>query len=221
MRTVAVLPVKSFARAKQRIAQAAEGEARQTLAEAMVGDVLAALGRVGGLDAVIVVTAEPRARALAAELGAQVIHDGREAGQSVAAELGVAAARAGGAHRALLVPGDCPALDPAEVERLLVDGLRNAPGVIIVPDRHGHGTNGLLLCPPDAVAPAFGPGSFARHAATAHAAGASVRVMPVPSLGLDVDTPDDLRALRIALAARPDGAERTRAVLDRLTPVPA
>lgn len=222
MRTVAVLPVKSFARAKQRIAgAAAPGPDREALAEAMVGDVLAALGRVPALDAVIVVTAEPRARALAEAAGAQVVDDPREAGQSAAAELGVEAACAGGAHRALLVPGDCPALDPVEVERLLRDGERNTPGVIVVPDRHGSGTNALVLCPPDAVSPGFGPGSFARHAATAHAAGASVRVVQVPSLGLDVDTPDDLRALRDALAARPEGAERTRSVLDRLAPVAA
>lgn len=218
---MAVLPVKSFARAKQRIAEAALGEDRPALAEAMVEDVLGALGRVGGLAAVIVVTGEPRARVLAEAIGAQVVHDEQEAGQSAAAELGLEAAVAGGAHRVLLVPGDCPALVPAEVERLLRDGERNAPGVVVVPDRHGSGTNGLLLWPPDAVAPTFGPGSFARHAATAHAAGASVRIAQVPSLGLDVDTPDDLRALRRALETRRGGAERTRAVLERLAPVPA
>ena len=71
-----------------------------------------------------------------------------------------------GADRALLVPGDCPALDPGEVSALLA---HTAP-VVIVPDRHGTGTNALLLAPPDAIAPSFGPGSFARHAALAGAA---------------------------------------------------
>lgn len=221
MRTLAVLPVKSFVRAKQRIGAAASGAERQELAHAMVGDVLDALARVPSLDGVVVVTAEPKAQALADAAGARVVHDPEESGQSAAAALGVRAAVADGARRTLLVPGDCPALDPAEVERLLEDGRRNAPGVIIVPDRHGHGTNALVLCPPDAVEPAFGPGSFARHAATAHAAGACVRVSDVPSLGLDVDTPDDLRALRAALSGRRDVAERTRVVLDRLAPVPA
>lgn len=215
MRTVAVLPVKSFARAKRRIAGSVTDGERRVLAEAMVQDVLAALVRVDGLDGVVVVTAEARARGLALDVGASVIDDPREAGQSVAASAGVAAAVAGGADRALLVPGDCPALDPGELDDLL-----RAPfsGVVIVPDRHGSGTNALLLSPPDAVAPAFGPGSFARHAATARAAGASVRIAQVASLGLDVDTPGDLAALRAALGARPDGAEHTREVLDRLAP---
>ena len=85
---------------------------------------------------------------------------------------------------------------------------------MIVPDRHGAGTNALLIAPPEAVEPAFGPGSFARHAALAHAAGARVRIGRLPSLELDVDTPGDLAALRAALAARAGGAPRTRALLD-------
>lgn len=216
MRTLAVLPVKSFWRAKQRIGAAVADSVRPGLAEAMAGDVLAALGRVHGLDAIVVVTADSQARALAAEAGAAVVHDDREAGQSAAAELGIAAAVRRGAERVLLVPGDCPALDPQEVDRLLA--AHGPRCVVIVPDRHGAGTNALLLAPPHAVAPSFGPGSFARHAAVARAAGATVRVAQLPSLGLDVDTPDDLAALRAALAARANGAERTRAMLDRLSP---
>jgi 2-phospho-L-lactate guanylyltransferase len=61
--------------------------------------------------------------------------------------------------------------------------------------------------------PSFGAGSFARHAALARAAGAEVKVAELPSLGLDVDTPADLAALRAALDSRRDTAVRTRAVL--------
>jgi 2-phospho-L-lactate guanylyltransferase len=89
---------------------------------------------------------------------------------------------------------------------------------VIVADRHGTGTNALRLTPPDAIAPAFGPGSFARHAALGAAAGATVRVAQAPSLELDVDTPGDLDALRAALARHPDAAPRTRALLERLAP---
>jgi 2-phospho-L-lactate guanylyltransferase len=212
MRTAAVLPVKSFGRAKQRLERAVSQPHRATLAAAMVADVLAALSRVEALDELLVVTAEPLAAAAAREAGARVVHDPREAGQSAAAALGIEAAT--GIERVLLVPGDCPALDPAEVTALL-GGFPGAD-VVIVPDRHGHGTNALRLAPPDVLAPAFGPGSFARHAALAVAAQASVRVAHAPSLELDVDTPDDLDALRAALAGLPGAAPRTRAALARL-----
>jgi 2-phospho-L-lactate/phosphoenolpyruvate guanylyltransferase len=229
MQTAAILPIKTFARAKHRLAEAVGAAERRELAEAMVLDVLEALGAVDGLDDLIVVTGEPQAAAAAREHRAEVVHDSEEAGQSAAATLGVSTALLRGAGRVLLVPGDCPALDPEEVAALLArdaDGARRfgrppARRVVIVPDRHGSGTNALLLTPPDAVPPAFGAGSFARHAALARAAGATAKVASVPSLGLDVDTPGDLAELHSALAARPHGARRTRAVLARLLPAPA
>jgi 2-phospho-L-lactate guanylyltransferase len=212
MVTVAVLPIKTFARAKDRLAKAVDGPDRRALAEAMAADVLVALAGVSGLSRVIAVTAEPKAAKAAHEAGADVVHDDQEAGQSAAAVLGVDAAVEAGAERVLLVPGDCPALDCDEVDGLLA--RQGRAGVVIVPDRHGAGTNALLLSPPAVIVPSFGPGSFARHAARAHAAGTVVRVAEIPSLGLDVDTPDDLRALRAALASRPGAAPRTRVLLE-------
>ena len=169
---------------------------------------------------VVVVTAEPLAARAAEHAGASVVDDPDETGQSAAAARGIEAALAAGAERALLVPGDCPVVEPEELSRLL-GRTAGAPSVVIVPDRHGSGTNALLLTPPSAVAPSFGTGSLARHAARATAAGATVKVCDLPSLGLDVDTPDDLAALRSALDARPDTAARTRAVVDRLAPAGA
>ena len=77
MRTVAVLPVKTFGRAKQRLGAAVDDRAQ--LAEAMAADVLDALGMVRGLDGVIVVTADPH---IAGGHGIEVVHDPVEAGQS-------------------------------------------------------------------------------------------------------------------------------------------
>ncbi len=215
MRTIAVLPVKSFTRAKQRLGEAVGGREREELAAAMVADVLDALATVPQLDAVVVVTAEPIAARAAEEAGAHVIDDPEEAGQSAAANRGIDAALERGAERVLLVPGDCPAVEARELADLL-EGDGPPPHVVIVPDRHGSGTNALLLTPPEAVPPSFGNGSFARHAALARAVGATVKVRELPSLGLDVDTPADLAALRAALQLRPATASRTRAVLDRL-----
>ena len=211
MRTAAVLPVKSYARAKQRLGDAI-GE-REELAAAMVADVLDALAAVPEIDHVVVVTAEPLAARAAEDAGAIVVDDPEEAGQSAAAARGIDAALVRGAERVLLVPGDCPTLDPREVSAL----LERRGGGVIVPDRHGSGTNALLLEPPQVMPPSFGAGSFARHAALASAAGADVKVAELPSLGLDVDTPADLAALRAALETRPDTAARTRAVLHAAT----
>ena len=114
----------------------------------------------------------------------------------------------------LCVPGDCPALDPGEVAALLEAPPTDATEVVIVPDRHGTGTNGLLLTPPDAIPPSFGPDSCERHLQLAREAEVAVRVERLPSLLLDIDTGADLDVLRERLAGEPSaGARRTRRVL--------
>lgn len=215
MRTAAILPVKSFSRAKQRLAASVTEQLRAALAQAMVGDVLSALAATDGIHATIVVTRQADVAARAAADGAVVVHDEHELGQSAAVELGVQRAVVEGFERVLCVPGDCPALDPAELAALLADREHD---VTILPDRHGTGTNGLLLSPPDAIPPSFGPDSCARHLSLAQQAGVRWQVRQIASVGLDVDTGEDLAALREALAQAGDRASGTRAVLGRGAP---
>jgi len=209
MRTLAVLPVKRFALAKTRLSEMLADGSRRRLAEAMVADVLEALLACPLLDGVVVVTNEGVVAALADAAGATVLPDAGESGQSAAVTVGIAHAVATGRERVLLVPGDCPALD-GDTLRALLDGGTPAPAVTIVADRHGTGTNALVLTPPDVIEPGFGPGSFARHRARAAAAGAAWHSAALPALLLDIDTPEDLATLAAAL---PAGASRTRSVL--------
>jgi 2-phospho-L-lactate/phosphoenolpyruvate guanylyltransferase len=210
MRTAAILPVKRFPLAKQRLGETVDDPLRADLARAMVGDVLSALRECAAIDATIVVTREPLVASAARYLGAIVVDDATESGQSAAVSLGVERAIERSFQRALCIPGDCPALDPHELTELLAG---DAEGVVIVPDRHGTGTNGLALVPPDVIAPSFGPGSCERHRALAAAAGAHCRVEHPSSLLLDIDTGKDLAALRERLASERVRAPRTRAVL--------
>ncbi|HEV3378889.1 MAG TPA: 2-phospho-L-lactate guanylyltransferase, partial [Thermoleophilaceae bacterium] len=143
MRTLAILPVKTFGAAKQRLVPALGPDSRATLARAMFTDVLAALREVPALDALAVVTADPAAEADARGAGAGVLPDKEQAGQSAAASIGISYALAEDFARVLLVPGDTPLLDPREVEVL----LQGRGPVSIVPDRHGTGTNALVLTP--------------------------------------------------------------------------
>jgi 2-phospho-L-lactate/phosphoenolpyruvate guanylyltransferase len=219
MRTAAILPVKRFAAAKSRLGGTVAEQLRARLAQAMVSDVLVALSRVAALEQTIVVTREPSLPKLAATHGGVVIEDTSEQGQSAAVALGVRHAIAQGFERVLCVPGDCPALDPREVDALIAGAADTS--VVIVSDRHGTGTNGLLLSPPDAIEPSFGPDSCARHRALALQAGAGHRIEPVPSLLLDIDTGADLAALRERLTGTLRAAEHTREVLGSPEDLPA
>lgn len=220
-KTTVVLPVKRLEHAKHRLSESLASAERRALMAAMLADVLAALGRVTAPHELLVVTADANAARAGRDAGARVIPDTSESGHSAAAVLGIAAATEAGADRVLLIPGDCPLLDFEAVQALLALGRAPSGRVIVVPDRAGTGTNALLLEPPGAIAPAFGPGSHHRHLALARAAGVPAETRELASLLLDVDTPADLMALSTALEASPGSAPATERLLARLMPAAA
>ena len=218
MSLVAVLPVKRFPSAKARLANGGISAAqRLALATGMLSDVLAALRRCELVDDIVVVTSEPGAEALARGAGAQVVADDPGEGHSEAAQRGIDWAVADGAFHTMLISGDVPAIDPSEIDSLIESLADNE--VVIIPDRHGSGTNALLLTPPGVISPSFGERSCQRHPQIAADAGATARVEASFGIGLDIDTADDLDALSAALEqADSSVAPHTRAVIGRLGP---
>lgn len=210
MPTFAILPVKTFSTAKRRLREGIDSRRREALVEAMFTDVLKAM-RKTAVDQLLVVTGSRYAQKIAVDHAAVVLTDA-ETGHNDAAALGINAALDRGADRVLLVPGDCPQIDPAEIDALLAHPV-SRPSVLIVPDRHGTGTNGLVITPPTAISPSFGPGSAQRHLELARARGANAEIVPVPSLALDIDTPDDLESL----VGLPRQSPATRRLLERFS----
>jgi 2-phospho-L-lactate guanylyltransferase len=215
----AIIPVKRFPGAKRRLLEALDRRQRVAVVAGMLTDVLAAVARASRVERVIVVTGERRAERIAlqqarrAPMELEVLRDPKDLGHSEAATIGIVRAKALGAECAVLLPGDCPLLDPAELDGALTRA--RAGRVAVVPDRHGTGTNALVLAPPDAIAPAFGPGSCARHVERGRRAGHAVEVEPLHSLGLDLDTPADLDALTATLRRDPAPAPATANALVR------
>jgi 2-phospho-L-lactate guanylyltransferase len=207
----AILPVKRFDGAKQRLTAGYEPERRRALVGAMVEDTLEAIGKARTVARTIVVSGDPLAQELAAEAGAEVVPDPGDAGHVQAALAGIARAEVEGEACVVLLPGDCPLLDSQELDRLLT-GVPER-WVTVVPDRHGSGTNALVLRPPSAIVPAFGEGSRERHVEAAKAAGIPYGVEELASLGLDLDTPADVIALTRVLEAERGRARRTARAL--------
>jgi 2-phospho-L-lactate/phosphoenolpyruvate guanylyltransferase len=213
MPTAAILPVKRFALAKQRLEPALGQGSRRALAAAMFADVLGALRHSTLIDTVILVSSEPVVRDAVDDDSLLLLPDPAEKGQSHATLAGLARASALGYERALLVPGDTPLIDQLELDNLIANAALGEVDVIIVPDRHGTGTNAVLLDPASPFQPQFGPGSRERHEEQARRRGLSHSVEQVASLLLDIDTPDDLAELRKAFEQHLARAARTQGVI--------
>lgn len=193
---------------------------RAAILRAMLGDVLVALDRSREVERVIVITGEGRAERVAMERAKrsattiEVLRDPTDNGHSEAATLGIIRAKALGATCVALLPGDCPLVDPSELDRALAHLAEGT--VAVAGDRHGTGTNGLFLSPADAIGPSFGPDSCERHLDRARRAGFAAELLELPSLALDLDTPDDLDVLTALLGDDPERAPLTAAALAEL-----
>jgi 2-phospho-L-lactate guanylyltransferase len=222
LHTTAIVPVKGLSVANGRLdGTLSEGE-RTRLAESLFLDLIMKLPRSRCIDDVLVVTADASIARQARWFGHKVLVQDADEGHSEAAAAGARAALAEGSQRVAMLPVDCPMLDTEELDARIGRSPRT---VLIIPDRHGTGTNGLVLAPPDIFLPAFGPESCARHVSRARAAGISFALEEVESMGLDLDTAEDFSLLRDRLLLNPQPAPRTAQVLwelgDRAQPAAA
>jgi 2-phospho-L-lactate guanylyltransferase len=189
--TFAIVPAKDLRNVKERLGALLTPEERRELFLAMLADVLDVLGRVAALDGVVVVTHEPELRDLARRFRAELLDEDENRGHTAAVHRGIAELAARGIGAMLTIPGDVPATKASEIEAM-IDALGPRDGAVLVPSRDRRGTNGVLLRPPDAFPLRFGEPSFDEHLAAAVRLAVPARVLELPGLGLDIDTPDDL-----------------------------
>ena len=202
-RAVAIVPVRSFSGAKSRLGEPLDAEERAELVLALLRRTVAAALSARSLHGVVVVSQDADLLAQARGMGAASLlqeSDGLNEGLKEARQSAGADATA-----LLVLPADLPAVSAAEIDRLVEAAAETAsrtpdrPVVVLVPDRHGTGTNALFVMPPEAIEFRFGERSRAAHAAEAASAGATYLELDGP-LSFDLDTPEDLlEADRIGL----------------------
>jgi 2-phospho-L-lactate guanylyltransferase len=195
--TWAIIPVRGLERAKSRLAGPLDAEERRDLVSRLLQRAIGAATGSARIAGTIVVSSDPAALQLARAAGAATVTD-LGTGLNPALELARTEAQARGATAVVVLPADLPWLERETLDRVLEAAAGAGAGsrasaalVALVPDRHGTGTNVLVLAPPEAIDFAFGPGSRARHAAEAAAAGAAYVELGGP-LDMDLDTAEDL-----------------------------
>jgi 2-phospho-L-lactate guanylyltransferase len=203
---VILIPVKNLSAAKQRLAAALDQPARTELAQTMLHDVVSAVAALPNRPAGALVTGDPFALTLARRYDFEVIADEANPGETGAIEMATQICVARGVDATLVIPADIPLIQSSELEEI----FRQAPdeGSLLVPATDGRGTNAAHRRPADLFPLRFGNDSFKPHLAAAQATGKPNIILQLPGIALDVDNPEDLRAL----LAQP-GETRTQRLL--------
>jgi 2-phospho-L-lactate/phosphoenolpyruvate guanylyltransferase len=191
----AIVPVKPLRRGKSRLAGALTDDERIELNRSLLERTLKTLLDLKEVEQVLVVSRDSEALSLARELGARTVQEDGAPALNTALRRATVIAQVYASSGVLVIPADLPLLGPDDVLTLL-SRATNPPVVVIAPDRRRKGTNALLLTPADLIEYDFGGDSFSRHCEKARNAGARLEIVDLPSLGLDLDLPEDLDLIR-------------------------
>lgn len=191
----AIVPVKPLRRGKSRLAGALNDEERADLNRMLLERTVRTLLDLNEVEQVLVVSRDSSALALARELGARTVQEDGAPTLNTALKRATVVAQVYASRGVLVIPADLPLLGRNDILALLARAV-NPPVVVIAPDRHDKGTNALLLSPADLIEYDFGGNSFQRHCERARRAGARLEIVNLPSLGLDLDVPEDLELVR-------------------------
>ena len=220
MNVAALMPVKGFRNAKQRLSPLLDSAAREILAETMFRDILRQVRLARGLVGAFVVTGDEKVAAIASDAGVEVIRETAENGETRAVDFARLELKRAGCEAVLILPGDLPLARAADIEQVLaqIPGAATAPFALLVPSHDRLGTNALLLAPPDVIQLRFGYDSFSFHSDQVRKQGLPLRCFENEHIALDIDEPQDLeRFLSFDLS----GGDSTRVARELLSkPVP-
>jgi 2-phospho-L-lactate guanylyltransferase len=187
----AIVPVKPLRRGKSRLAGTLSEDERTHLNQLLLEHTLKTLKDLKEIEQILVVSRDPAALSLAREHGARTVREAGSPKLNTALKRATVVAQLYATRGVLVLPADLPLITREDI-LALVERAKKPPAVVIAPDRHEEGTNALLICPAGLIEYDFGPGSYQRHCERARKAGARLEVVTLPSLGLDLDLPEDL-----------------------------
>lgn len=191
----AIVPVKPLRHGKSRLAGALNEDQRTELNKALLQHTLETLAELKEVDGVLVVSRDPHALKVAHGLGARTVQETGQPQLNTALKRATVVAQVYATRGVLVLPADLPLISKDDILEL-IRRADQAPVVVIAPDRHGRGTNALLISPPGLIEYDFGEDSFQRHCELARQAGARLEIVELPSLGLDLDVPEDFEIVK-------------------------
>ncbi len=211
MKTAAVIPVKTFARAKTRLGL--RGDRKEELCRIMLEEILHVLSVSPRIDETVVVTGEPGAARICEEFGAVAIPDPEESGVNRAVALADRHLLDGGFDASIVLPQDVPFVKTQDID--FVMGHAAPPNfAIVVPSRRFDGTNALVRMPVDLMGTHYDEDSYRMHMSAARERTPNAALVFARRIMWDVDSSGDLDFL-LRHDEKPEVSARIREALGR------
>jgi len=191
----AIVPVKPLRRGKSRLSAALSEEERAELNQSLLQHTLKTLTGLKEVEQVLVVSRDPHALTIARQHGARTVRENGQPKLNTALTRATVVAQVYATRGVLILPADLPLISEEDV-LTLIERAVDPPVIVIAPDRHRKGTNALLISPSGLIDYDFGENSFEKHCELTRQAGARLEIVDLPTLGLDLDLPEDLEIVR-------------------------
>jgi 2-phospho-L-lactate guanylyltransferase len=191
----AIVPVKPLRSGKSRLAGVLTADERAELNRSLLQHTLKTLSNLKEVEHVLVVSRDPEALTIARMHGARTVREDGQPHLNTALKRATIVAKVHATRGVLVLPADLPLITQEDILTLIEHAI-DPPVVVIAPDRHERGTNALLIAPAGLIEYDFGENSFQHHCQRVKEAGARLEIVNLPTLGLDLDLPEDLELVR-------------------------
>lgn len=212
MKTAAIIPVKTFAKAKTRLNLSPQKI--ENLCLTMLEEILRVLCASRHIDDVILVTREQKAIKLSEKYNGRitVIIDKREQGVNDAVSLADRYLSENNFDVSIVFPQDIPFIKTQDIDFML--NYKTHPNfAIIVPSRKFDGTNALARMPIDLMPTHYDEDSYKMHMNTAKKYTLNVAMIFVKRIMWDLDSAEDLEFV-LRQDEKPEIREKIREILD-------
>ena len=208
MKTLAIIPVKTFSQAKTRLTLSKIQ--KELLCKIMLEEVLRTISKSKSIDNISIVSKDEDAMKLSKQFGALQIYD-NDQGVNTAISLADEYLSDKRYDCSVIFPQDIPIMEPSDIDNLL-SFLKSSISVIVVPSLQFNGTNALVRCPTDIMETQYDRGSYSYQLRAARIVTQNVSVAFIRRIMLDIDDNSDLQYM-IKQNEKPEFIEKVRSLL--------
>jgi 2-phospho-L-lactate guanylyltransferase len=190
LKIAAIIPVKTFSKAKTRLDLSPQQI--EELCIVMLEEILHTISISPHIEKTIIVTKEEKAIAIGEKFNAIIIKDEKEESVNSAVALADKYLLENNFHASIVFPQDIPFIKTQDIDFML--NYKTHPNfAIIVPSRRFDGTNALARMPIDLMKTHYDEDSYKIHMNTAKEHTLNVAMVFVKRIMLDIDNAEDLK----------------------------